>query len=54
MHCMTVSLAADGAGLGAMWGVELARKMLAEAGFGGIEVHELEHDVQNYYYVNRK
>jgi SAM-dependent methyltransferase len=54
MHCMTVSLAEGGAGLGAMWGVEKARAMLAEAGFGQVEVHELEHDVQNFYYVNRK
>lgn len=54
MHCMTVSLAQGGAGLGAMWGVEQAKTMLREAGFSRIEVHELEHDVQNYYYINRK
>ena len=33
MHCMTVSLALDGEGLGTMWGEELARALLAEAGF---------------------
>jgi SAM-dependent methyltransferase len=38
MHCMTVSLAEGGAGLGTVWGEELARKMLAEAGFGSVEV----------------
>lgn len=54
MHCMTVSLAEGGAGLGAMWGVEKANEMLNEAGFDRVEVHELEHDAQNYYYVNRK
>jgi SAM-dependent methyltransferase len=54
LHCMTVSLAADGAGLGAMWGRERACQMLADAGFGNIEVHELPHDAMNYYYVVRK
>jgi 2-polyprenyl-3-methyl-5-hydroxy-6-metoxy-1,4-benzoquinol methylase len=31
MHCMSVSLAQGGAGLGTMWGEELAEKMLAVA-----------------------
>jgi 2-polyprenyl-3-methyl-5-hydroxy-6-metoxy-1,4-benzoquinol methylase len=54
MHCMTVSLALGGAGLGTMWGEELARKMLKEAGFRSTEVEKLEHDPQNYYYINQK
>ena len=54
LHCMTVSLSADGAGLGAMWGKELATKMLAEAGFGNVTVRELPHDALNYYYVATK
>ncbi len=54
MHCMTVSLAAGGKGLGAMWGEGVAREMLAEAGFEEIELHRLPHDVQNAYYVLRK
>jgi 2-polyprenyl-3-methyl-5-hydroxy-6-metoxy-1,4-benzoquinol methylase len=54
LHCMTVSLAAGGAGLGAMWGVETARRMLAEAGFARIDVRTLEHDLMNFYYVARK
>ena len=53
MHCMTVSLAQGGKGLGAMWGRELAETMLREAGFGSVEVHELPHDLINYYYVCR-
>lgn len=53
MHCMTVSLAQGGVGLGAMWGRETAERYFREAGFGSIEVHELPHDVQNYYYVCR-
>lgn len=54
MHCMTVSLSAGGAGLGAMWGRETACRMLAEAGFAKVEVRTLPHDVINYYYVARK
>jgi ubiquinone/menaquinone biosynthesis C-methylase UbiE len=38
MHCMTVSLAAGGPGLGAVWGEQTARRMLAEAGFGTVSV----------------
>ncbi len=54
MHCMTVSLAQGGAGLGAVWGKETACNMLAEAGFASVEVKELEHDFLNYYYIARK
>ncbi len=53
LHCMTVSLSADGAGLGAMWGDQLARTMLADAGFGDVVMHRLPHDPMNYYYVAR-
>ncbi len=51
MHCMTVSLALGGAGLGTCWGREKALEMLREAGFGPVEVHTLPHDAQNHYYV---
>lgn len=54
MHCMTVSLARGGMGLGAAWGKELAEKMLADAGFRSTAVHELPHDALNYYYIVRK
>ncbi len=54
MHCMTVSLAQGGSGLGAMWGQELAVQMFGDAGFRQVETHELEHDFQNNYYVCRK
>jgi 2-polyprenyl-3-methyl-5-hydroxy-6-metoxy-1,4-benzoquinol methylase len=54
MHCMTVSLAQGGAGLGAAWGREQAEAMLAVAGFGSVVVHQLEHDLQNDYYVCRR
>lgn len=54
MHCMTVSLAAGGAGLGAMWGEQTARAMLRDAGFTDVVMHRLPHDIQNYYYVATK
>jgi hypothetical protein len=54
MHCMTVSLACEGAGLGAMWGEELACSMLNDAGFGKVSVESLPHDPINLYYTARK
>ena len=51
LHCMSVSLAADGAGLGTVWGRELACSMLAEAGFGDVTLHELPQDPFNLIYV---
>jgi len=54
MHCMTVSLAQEGAGLGAAWGEELAEKMLYKAGFQQVEKHYLEHDILNTYFVISK
>jgi len=53
LHCMTVSLADGGAGLGAAWGKETALRMLDEAGFEDVRVEELEHDFLNYFYVCR-
>ena len=53
MHCMTVSLAQGGEGLGAMWGRETAERYFRDAGFGSVEVHELPHDPFNYFYVCR-
>ena len=54
MHCMTVSLAQGGAGLGTMWGEELAEKMLTDAGFTGLTKHKLDHDFINVYYLMSK
>jgi SAM-dependent methyltransferase len=54
MHCMTVSLALDGAGLGAMWGEQLAHSMLAAAGFTDVRSERLEDDPLNVYYVARR
>ncbi len=54
MHCMSVSLAFNGEGLGTMWGKELAVNKLTEAGFKDIKVKTVEGDIMNYYYVSRK
>jgi 2-polyprenyl-3-methyl-5-hydroxy-6-metoxy-1,4-benzoquinol methylase len=53
MHCMTVSLAQGGEGLGACWGEEKARELLAEAGFASVSVSSVEGDPFNLYYVCR-
>jgi hypothetical protein len=54
MHCMSVSLAQGGAGLGTMWGEELATEMLHRAGFREVSVHRLAHDFQNNFYVMQR
>ena len=51
---MTVSLALDGEGLGAMWGEQKAREMLGEAGFTSIDVKRVEGDILNNYYIARR
>ena len=51
LHCMTVSLAQGGQGLGAMWGKEKATQMLNDAGFTDVMIKQLDHDPINYYYV---
>lgn len=53
LHCMTVSLAQDGTGLGAAWGRQTATRMLHEAGFATVDLHALEGDFINDYYVAR-
>ncbi|HEX4832602.1 MAG TPA: methyltransferase domain-containing protein [Trebonia sp.] len=54
MHCMTVSLAGGGMGLGTMWGEQTARAMLAEAGFGTVETAHLDGDMTNAYFIATK
>jgi SAM-dependent methyltransferase len=51
MHCMTVSLADGGMGLGAMWGEQTARRMLAEAGFTSVEARRVDGDIVNAYFI---
>lgn len=54
LHCMTVSLAHGGAGLGTVWGEQLARQMLAGAGFVDIAVHDVPDDPMDSVYLARK
>jgi hypothetical protein len=54
MHCMTVSLAQGGEGLGAVWGQEKTRDYLKRAGFGSVVTHRMAHDIQNNRYVVRE
>jgi 2-polyprenyl-3-methyl-5-hydroxy-6-metoxy-1,4-benzoquinol methylase len=51
MHCMTVSLAQGGDGLGTAWGRQTAVRMLHDAGFDRVEVEAVETDPFNSYYV---
>ena len=52
LHCMTVSLAHGGAGLGTAWGTGLATRMLREAGFADVRLFERV-DPANSLYVAR-
>jgi SAM-dependent methyltransferase len=54
LHCMTVSLAQGGVGLGTLWGEQLARAMLADAGFTQVEVTTVDGDIFNNYFISRK
>jgi len=54
MHCMSVSLANDGMGLGAAWGREKAQEMIRAAGFDDVRIEELDHDFIDYYYIAPK
>ncbi len=54
LHCMPVSLAQNGAGLGAMWGQEKALEMLEAAGFSDVQIKRLPHDFQNSYFIVTK
>jgi SAM-dependent methyltransferase len=52
MHCMSVSLAAGGPGLGTAWGHQVAARMLREAGFTDVQLFERV-DPANSLYVAR-
>ena len=54
MHCMTVSLADGGMGLGTMWGEQTARRMLGEAGFTSVEAKRVDGDIVNAYIIATK
>lgn len=53
-HCMQVSLAENGAGLGTGWGRQVATRMLAEAGFDAVTIYETPpEDPMNAIFVGR-
>jgi 2-polyprenyl-3-methyl-5-hydroxy-6-metoxy-1,4-benzoquinol methylase len=54
LHCMTVSLAEGGAGLGTGWGEQVALRLLADAGFGPVEVHDAPGDPGNAIFVTHR
>jgi len=54
MHCMTVSLAEGGMGLGAMWGEQKAREMLRDAGFTSVDARHVDGDIVNTYFIATK
>jgi 2-polyprenyl-3-methyl-5-hydroxy-6-metoxy-1,4-benzoquinol methylase len=54
LHCMTVSLAQDGAGLGTVWGEQKALEMLGEAGFSNVEVKRIDADPFNNYCIAKR
>jgi SAM-dependent methyltransferase len=47
LHCLTVSLAVDGAGLGTAWGEHVALQMLRDARFGPVDIHDAPGDPGN-------
>ena len=53
VHCMSVSLGQGGDGLGTVWGVQTAQRMVREAGFSDVVVQDLETDPFNAYFVAR-
>ena len=54
LHCMTVSLAHDGAGIGTAFGEQLARKLLADAGFADVALEPAPGDPTDGVYITRK
>jgi SAM-dependent methyltransferase len=54
LHCMTVSLAEGGAGLGTAWGEQVALALLSAAGFGPVEVHDAPGDPGNAIFVTHR
>lgn len=54
MHCMSVSLAQRGEGLGTVWGKETAIELLAEAGLTNVKLESIEGDILHAIYIARK
>lgn len=54
MHCMSVSIAGGGEGLGTAWGTDRIKAYLADAGFRDIETHDVKADRTNTHFAARK
>jgi SAM-dependent methyltransferase len=54
LHCLTVSLAEGGAGLGAAFGEQIATQLLKDAGFGEVTVHDAPGDPGNAVFVTHR
>ena len=54
MHCMPVGLVDEGAGLGMMWGREVAVAMLHQAGFETVEIVDIPDDPFNLHFLCEK
>ena len=54
MHCMSVSIAGGGEGLGTAWGTERTTEFLNSAGFEDITIAEVRADRANSHFVCRK
>jgi SAM-dependent methyltransferase len=54
LHCLTVSLAEGGAGLGTAFGEQTARRLLTDAGFGPTTVHDAPGDPGNAVFVTHR
>jgi SAM-dependent methyltransferase len=54
LHCMTISLAEGGAGLGTAFGEQIARRLLADAGFTDVIVHEAPGDPRSGLFVSMR
>lgn len=53
-YCMTTALSQGGVGVGTVWGDQLCRGYLADAGFTAVEAYAVEGDIFNVYYVCTK
>lgn len=54
MHCMTVSLADGGMGLGTMWGEQAAQAMLTDAGFTAIKAAHVDGNAFDTFFIATK
>jgi hypothetical protein len=54
LHCLTVSLAEGGAGLGTAFGEQNALELLADAGFEDVSVHAHPTDPMDGVFITHK